>query len=87
MIKFTLPDFYYFHTVNDKFINLSRSHTNWLLDKNIVFSYIRGTFPYNIWNGGLNNMVGDTLLYPNIELISMSHRSISSIKITKLSIL
>ena len=62
MIKFTLSDFYYFHTINDKFINLSRSHTNWLLDKNIVFSYIRGTFPYNIWNGGLNNMIGDTLL-------------------------
>ena len=69
MIKFTLSDFYYFHTINDKFINLSRSHTNWLLDKNIVFSYIRGTFPYNIWNGGLNNMIGNTLLYPNIELI------------------
>ena len=69
MIKFTLSDFYYFNNINNKFINISRNHHNWFLDKNIVFNYIRGTFPYNIWNGSINNMIGETVLYSEMKII------------------
>lgn len=70
MIYFTLADFFYNKTINENFIKLSRNHLNWFLDKNIIFTQIKGTFPYNLWNGGINNIFGDIQVYDNIKKMS-----------------
>ncbi len=70
MIYFTLADFFYNKNINERFIKMSRNHLNWFLDKNIIFTQIKGTLPYNLWNGGINNIFGDIQIYENMKLMS-----------------
>lgn len=70
MLYFILPDFIQNLEINNFFTDLNRSYPRFFKDENIFFTFSSGSFPYNCWNGGLNNNYGEGLYYNDFLTIN-----------------
>lgn len=58
MLYFTLPNFYHFKDLNNRLINLYRTHLNYFTNTEIQFIAQEGSLPFHYWNGGATNNIG-----------------------------
>lgn len=62
-ILFSLPNFFNYFEINNKFAILLRSNTDFLKNPNIKFTSFHGNFSYNYWNGDINLNYGKGSFY------------------------
>ena len=75
MLKFYLPDFFYFFDLNMALINLLKQNPEYFYD-NIEIGAVYGTYPGAIWNGGrcflgstdMNCIINTTAAYNNLGI-------------------
>lgn len=70
VIHFSLPNFYEFHKINQFLIQtqLKQAYA-FIYENNINFYTLKGSIPYNSWNGGLNHNYGDIILSNKVKEI------------------